>query len=130
MRGVGACFLPSELVASSYYDFETSGLHSIELERDVVLGQCLATHRHVWSTIRSLLRCFLVAGMWLSGGSVDELQTDNDLGLLPDGNLLAQISQRGVFRRRLNEPSLTDVVCEKLRALEGSSQMDISQIKL
>ena len=55
MRGVGACFLPSELVASSYYDFETSGLHIIELGKEMSYSVSVAWRRtdHVWSTIES-----------------------------------------------------------------------------
>ncbi|WP_313994440.1 LysR family transcriptional regulator [Lancefieldella parvula] len=55
MRGVGACFLPSELVASSNYDFETSGLHIIELGKEMSYSVSVAWRRtdHVWSTIES-----------------------------------------------------------------------------
>ena len=55
MRGVGACFLPSELVASSYYDSETSGLHIIELGKEMSYSVSVAWRRtdHVWSTIES-----------------------------------------------------------------------------
>ena len=55
MRGVGACFLPSELVASSYYDFETSGLHIIELGKEMSYSVSVAWRRtdHVWSAIES-----------------------------------------------------------------------------
>ncbi|MBF0905909.1 MAG: RluA family pseudouridine synthase [Atopobium sp.] len=71
--------------------------------------------------------------MWLSEvSSVDELQTDNDLEILyQDEYLLAVNKPAGIIVHAdgTNEPSLTDVVCEKLRALEGSSQMDISQIQ-
>ena len=55
MRGVGACFLPSELVASSYYDSETSGLHIIELGKEMSYSVSVAWRRtdHVWSAIES-----------------------------------------------------------------------------
>ena len=71
--------------------------------------------------------------MWLSEvSSMDALQTDSNLEVLyQDEYLLAVNKPAGIIVHAdgTNEPSLTDVVCEKLRALEGSSQMDISQIQ-
>ena len=70
--------------------------------------------------------------MWLSEvSSVDELQTDNDLEILyQDEYLLAVNKPAGIIVHAdgTNEPSLTDVVCEKLYALESSSQIDLSQV--
>lgn len=71
--------------------------------------------------------------MWLSEvSSVDELQTDNDLEILyQDEYLLAVNKPAGIIVHAdgTNEPSLTDVVCEKLRALEGLREIDLSQVQ-
>ena len=71
--------------------------------------------------------------MWLSEvSSMDAPQTDNDLEILyQDEYLLAVNKPAGIIVHAdgTNEPSLTDVVCEKLRALEGPSQTDLSQVQ-
>ena len=71
--------------------------------------------------------------MWLSEvSSVDALQSDNNLEILyQDEYLLAVNKPAGIIVHTdgTHEPSLTDVVCEKLRVLESSSQIDLSQIQ-
>ena len=71
--------------------------------------------------------------MWLSEvSSMDALQTDSNLEVLyQDEYLLAVNKPAGIIVHAdgTNEPSLTDVVCEKLRALESSSQIDLSQVQ-
>ena len=71
--------------------------------------------------------------MWLSEvSSMDALQTDSNLEVLyQDEYLLAVNKPAGIIVHAdgTNEPSLTDVVCEKLRALEGSNEIDISQVQ-
>ena len=71
--------------------------------------------------------------MWLSeASSMDVPQTDSNLEILyKDEYLLAVNKAAGIIVHAdgTNEPSLTDVVCEKLRALEGSSQTDLSQVQ-
>lgn len=71
--------------------------------------------------------------MWLSEvSSVDALQSDNNLEILyQDEYLLAVNKPAGIIVHAdgTHEPSLTDVVCEKLRALESSSQTDLSQVQ-
>ncbi len=56
-------------MASSYYDFETSGLHIIELEKRCRTPVSVGgdAPNHVLEHNQSLLRCFLSSGMWLSG---------------------------------------------------------------
>ena len=63
---------------------------------------------------------------------MDAPQTDSNLEILyKDEYLLAVNKAAGIIVHAdgTNEPSLTDVVCEKLRALEGSSQTDLSQVQ-
>ena len=63
---------------------------------------------------------------------MDELQTDNDLEILyQDEYLLAVNKPAGIIVHAdgTHEPSLTDVVCEKLSALENSNQADFSQVQ-
>ena len=63
---------------------------------------------------------------------MDVPQTDSNLEILyKDEYLLAVNKAAGIIVHAdgTNEPSLTDVVCEKLRALEGSSQTDLSQVQ-
>ena len=71
--------------------------------------------------------------MWLSEvSSMDALQTDSNLEVLyQDEYLLAVNKPAGIIVHAdgTNEPSLTDVVCEKLRALEGSREVDLSQVQ-
>lgn len=71
--------------------------------------------------------------MWLSEVSnVDALQSENNLEVLyQDDYLLAVNKPAGIIVHAdgTHEPSLTEVVCEKLRALEGSSQIDLSQVQ-
>lgn len=71
--------------------------------------------------------------MWLSEvSSVDALQSDNNLEILyQDEYLLAVNKPAGIIVHAdgTHEPSLTDVVCEKLRVLESSSQIDLSQVQ-
>ena len=71
--------------------------------------------------------------MWLSEvSSMDALQTDSNLEVLyQDEYLLAVNKPAGIIVHAdgTNEPSLTDAVCEKLRALEGSNEIDISQVQ-
>ena len=71
--------------------------------------------------------------MWLSEvSSVDALQSDNNLEVLyQDDYLLAVNKPAGIIVHAdgTQEPSLTEVVCEKLRALESSSQIDLSQVQ-
>ena len=71
--------------------------------------------------------------MWLSEvSSVDALQSDNNLEVLyQDDYLLAVNKPAGIIVHAdgTHEPSLTELVCEKLRALESSSQIDLSQVQ-
>ena len=71
--------------------------------------------------------------MWLGEvSSVDALQSDNNLEILyQDEYLLAVNKPAGIIVHAdgTHEPSLTDVVCEKLRALEGSREVDLSQVQ-
>ena len=71
--------------------------------------------------------------MWLSVvSSVDELQTEGNLEILyQDEYLLAVNKPAGIIVHAdgTHEPSLTDVVCEKLSALESSNQADFSQVQ-
>ena len=63
---------------------------------------------------------------------MDELQTDNDLEILcQDEYLLAVNKPAGIIVHAdgTHEPSLTDAVCEKLRAPEGSREVDLSQVQ-
>lgn len=63
---------------------------------------------------------------------MDEPQTDSNLEILyKDEYLLAVNKPAGIIVHvdGTNEPSLTDVVCEKLRALEGSREVDLSQVQ-
>ncbi len=59
-------------------------------------------------------------------------QTDSNLEIMyQDEYLLAVNKPAGIIVHAdgTNEPSLTDVVCEKLRALEGSREVDLSQVQ-
>ncbi len=71
--------------------------------------------------------------MWLSEvSSVEDLQSENNLEILyQDEYLLAVNKPAGIIVHAdgTHEPSLTDVVCEKLRVLESSSQIDLSQVQ-
>lgn len=71
--------------------------------------------------------------MWLGEvSSVDALQSDNNLEILyQDEYLLAVNKPAGIIVHAdgTHEPSLTDVVCEKLRALESLSRIDLSQVQ-
>ena len=71
--------------------------------------------------------------MWLSEvSSVDELQTEGNLEILyKDEYLLAVNKPAGIIVHAdgTNEPSLTDVVCEKLSALESTTEADLSQVQ-
>lgn len=71
--------------------------------------------------------------MWLSEvSSMDALQTGNNLEILyQDEYLLAVNKPAGIIVHAdgTHEPSLTDVVCEKLRALEGLREVDLSQVQ-
>ena len=63
---------------------------------------------------------------------MDELQTDNDLEILyQDEYLLAVNKPAGIIVHAdgTNEPSLTDVVCEKLSDLESPTEADLSQVQ-
>ena len=63
---------------------------------------------------------------------MDELQSDNNLEVLyQDDYLLAVNKPAGIIVHAdgTHEPSLTDVVCEKLHVLESSSQIDLSQVQ-
>ena len=63
---------------------------------------------------------------------MDAPQTDSNLEILyKDEYLLAVNKAAGIIVHAdgTNEPSLTDVVCEKLRALESPSQTDLSQVQ-
>lgn len=63
---------------------------------------------------------------------MDAPQTDSNLEILyKDEYLLAVNKAAGIIVHAdgTNEPSLTDVVCEKLRALEGSREVDLSQVQ-
>lgn len=60
------------------------------------------------------------------------LQTDSNLEILyQDEYLLAVNKPAGIIVHAdgTHEPSLTDAVCEKLHALESSSQIDLSQVQ-
>jgi pseudouridylate synthase len=64
--------------------------------------------------------------------SVDALQSDNNLEFLyQDDYLLAVNKPEGIIVHAdgTHEPSLTELVCEKLHALESSSQIDLSQVQ-
>ena len=54
-RGVGACFLPSELIASSFDEAAPSGLQVIELGKEMTYSVSVAWRRalHVWSAIEA-----------------------------------------------------------------------------
>ena len=71
--------------------------------------------------------------MWLSEvNSMDVPQTDSNLEILyKDEYLLAVNKPAGIIVHAdgTNEPSLTDVVGEKLRAVEGSREVDLSQVQ-
>jgi len=71
--------------------------------------------------------------MWLSEvSSVDELQTEGNLEILyKDEYLLAVNKPAGIIVHAdgTNEPSLTDVVCEKLCVHETSNKIDFSQVQ-
>ena len=71
--------------------------------------------------------------MWLSEvSSMYALQTDSNLEILyQDEYLLAVNKPAGIIVHAdgTHEPSLTDAVCEKLRALESPSQIDLSQVQ-
>ena len=63
---------------------------------------------------------------------MEALQSDNNLEILyQDEYLLAVNKPAGIIVHAdgTHEPSLTDVVCEKLRVLESSSQIDLSQVQ-
>ena len=63
---------------------------------------------------------------------MDALQTGNNLEILyQDEYLLAVNKPAGIIVHAdgIHEPSLTDVVCEKLRAFESSNEIDISQVQ-
>ena len=63
---------------------------------------------------------------------MDALQPDSNLEILyKDEYLLAVNKPAGIIVHAdgTNEPSLTDVVCEKIRALEGSREVDLSQVQ-
>lgn len=80
-----------------------------------------------------LLRFFLSIATLLSEvSSMDALQTNDNLEFLyQDDYLLAVNKPAGmiVHADGTNEPSLTDLVCEKLRAPESSNKIDLSQIQ-
>lgn len=71
--------------------------------------------------------------MWLGEvSSVDALQSDNNLEILyQDEYLLAVNKPAGIIVHTdgTHEPSLTDVVCEKLHAHETSNKIDLSQVQ-
>ncbi len=63
---------------------------------------------------------------------MDALQSDNNLEILyQDEYLLAVNKPAGIIVHAdgTQEPSLTEAVCEKLRALESSNQIDLSQVQ-
>lgn len=63
---------------------------------------------------------------------MDELQTEGNLEILyQDEYLLAVNKPAGIIVHAdgTNEPSLTDVVCEKLSALESPTEADLSQVQ-
>ena len=63
---------------------------------------------------------------------MDALQSDNNLEVLyQDDYLLAVNKPAGIIVHAdgTHEPSLTEVVCEKLHALVSSSQIDLSQVQ-
>ena len=55
VRGVGACFLPSELVASTFTKPQDAGLCVIELGKNMTYSVSVAWRKaeHVWSAITS-----------------------------------------------------------------------------
>lgn len=55
LRGVGACFLPSELIASTFANPEDAGLYVIELGRNMTYSVSVAWRKaeHIWSAITS-----------------------------------------------------------------------------
>ena len=63
---------------------------------------------------------------------MDALQSDNNLEVLyQDDYLLAVNKPAGIIVHAdgTHEPSLTDVVCEKLRAPESPTEVDLSQVQ-
>lgn len=63
---------------------------------------------------------------------MDALQSNNNLEVLYQDNYLLAVNKPAgiiVHADGTNEPSLTDVVCEKIRALEGSREVDLSQVQ-
>lgn len=63
---------------------------------------------------------------------MDALQSDNNLEILyQDEYLLAVNKPAGIIVHAdgTHEPSLTEAVCEKLRALESPSKIDLSQVQ-
>lgn len=63
---------------------------------------------------------------------MDVLQTDNNLEILyQDEYLIAVNKPAGIIVHAdgTHEPSLTDVVCEKLRTFESLNEIDISQVQ-
>ena len=71
--------------------------------------------------------------MWLSEvSSMDAPQTDSNLEILyKDEYLLAVNKPAGIIVHTdgTNEPSLTELVCEKLCALESPTEVDLSQVQ-
>ena len=53
LRGVGACFVPSELVATSFVDPEAAGMRVIHLgeEMSYPLSVAWRSADHVWSAV-------------------------------------------------------------------------------
>ena len=63
---------------------------------------------------------------------MDALQAGNNLEILYQDEYLLAVNKPAriiVHADGTHEPSLTDVVCEKLRALEGSREVDLSQVQ-
>ena len=63
---------------------------------------------------------------------MDALQSDNNLEILYQDNYLLAVNKPAgiiVHADGTNERSLTEVVCEKLRALENSIQIDLPQVQ-
>ena len=63
---------------------------------------------------------------------MDALQTGNNLEILYQDNYLLAVNKPAgiiVHADGTNERSLTEVVCEKLRALENSIQIDLPQVQ-
>ena len=90
-----ACFLPSELVASSYYDFETSGLYIIELGKEmsyrlVLPGDAPTT----CGAQRAICPGSLSSATWLSEvSSVDVFRPDNNLEVLYQDDYLLAVNK-------------------------------------